>query len=210
MENLQLDSDFTDNEYRSVSVTFGPLPLPGSVAVSSVNGVSGPTISFVGGSSGFTFSPAGTTIILASPLTTKGDILVRDATTGTRLAVGSNGDVLTADSAQATGVKWAPASGTTPDLSIVTIDVGDSPYALSDADDVVLVDATGGDVTITLHDVRFAKPKPYYFKLVIAGNQMILDGGAFNIDGVLTQATAVQYVSFTLIPDTGVDEWFIV
>jgi hypothetical protein len=42
----------------------------------------------------------------------KGDLLVASAdNTVTRLAVGTNDFVLTADSAEATGVKWAAASG---------------------------------------------------------------------------------------------------
>ena len=41
-----------------------------------------------------------------SPLTTKGDIHVRDATTDARLPVGSNGQFLVADSAQSTGLAW--------------------------------------------------------------------------------------------------------
>jgi hypothetical protein len=42
----------------------------------------------------------------------KGDIIAATAAdTFTRLAVGTNGQVLTADSAEATGIKWAAASG---------------------------------------------------------------------------------------------------
>ena len=45
-----------------------------------------------------------------SPLTTKGDIFVF-GTADARLPVGTNGQVLTADSTQALGVKWAAAGG---------------------------------------------------------------------------------------------------
>lgn len=44
------------------------------------------------------------------PVTTKGDVFTF-STIPTRLGVGANGTVLTADSAEATGVKWAAASG---------------------------------------------------------------------------------------------------
>lgn len=45
----------------------------------------------------------------SSPLTTKGDLWTY-STTDARLGVGTNGQVLTADSAEATGLKWATAS----------------------------------------------------------------------------------------------------
>jgi hypothetical protein len=46
-----------------------------------------------------------------TPLTTKGDVFTF-STVDARLGVGANGTVLTADSAEATGLKWAaPASG---------------------------------------------------------------------------------------------------
>ena len=45
----------------------------------------------------------------ASPLTTKGDLYTY-STTDARLGVGTNGQVLTADSTAATGIKWATAS----------------------------------------------------------------------------------------------------
>ncbi len=43
-------------------------------------------------------------------LTTKGDILTRTTSALTRLSIGTNGHVLTADSATASGLKWASAT----------------------------------------------------------------------------------------------------
>ncbi len=43
--------------------------------------------------------------------TTKGDLIAHNATVPVRLAVGTNDQVLTADSAEASGVKWADAGG---------------------------------------------------------------------------------------------------
>lgn len=47
---------------------------------------------------------------LSSPLTTKGDVWGY-STTNARVAVGTNGQVLTADSTESTGVKWATPAG---------------------------------------------------------------------------------------------------
>jgi len=54
----------------------------------------------------------------SSPLTTKGDLYTY-STTDARLGVGTNGQVLTADSAEATGLKWATASGGGKVLQVV-------------------------------------------------------------------------------------------
>lgn len=46
-----------------------------------------------------------------APTTTKGDLIVNDGADNVRLPVGTDNYVLTADSAQASGIKWALASG---------------------------------------------------------------------------------------------------
>jgi hypothetical protein len=46
----------------------------------------------------------------SSTLTTKGDVLTRSSSALARLGVGSNDQVLTADSSTSTGLKWAAAS----------------------------------------------------------------------------------------------------
>lgn len=57
--------------------------------------------------------PTWTTTADVTPLTTKGDLFTY-TTADARLGVGANGTVLTADSAEATGLKWAaPATGST-------------------------------------------------------------------------------------------------
>ena len=98
-------SDYAGNRGQ----TFGPPPLPGSVAITTINGLTGPTITFGGGTSGFSFAPAGVSMTLVSPLTTKGDLLAF-STLGARLPVGANDSRLAADSTQATGLIWIAAS----------------------------------------------------------------------------------------------------
>lgn len=57
-----------------------------------------------------------------STLTTKGDIYGRSSSAVTRLGVGSNGQVLTADSGAATGLAWAtPSTGSPADAQYLTL-----------------------------------------------------------------------------------------
>ena len=81
----------------------------------------------------FDFTQAGTTL----PLTTKGD-LFGYSTTNARVPVGANNTVLTADSAEALGVKWAtPSSGgmtliSTTTLTGATVTIGSIPSTYVD------------------------------------------------------------------------------
>lgn len=72
----------------------------------SQTGNSGKVLGTDGTNTSWVTAGGGTT----SPLTTKGDVYTY-STVDARLPVGTNGQVLTVDSAEATGIKWATPSG---------------------------------------------------------------------------------------------------
>lgn len=57
-------------------------------------------------------------------LTSKGDLLTRSSLEYARLPVGTNGQVLTADSSAANGIKWAAGSGNSDDAMLYAFYMG--------------------------------------------------------------------------------------
>ena len=94
----------------AASTVTGPTGPTGATGPAGAAGATGPTGAT--GATGPTGPEGGSTT-----LTTKGDLLTRTSSALTRLPVGAtNGHVLTVDSAEATGLKWAAAAGGASDL----------------------------------------------------------------------------------------------
>jgi len=78
-----------------------------------------------------------------SPLTAKGDIYTRDATDDTRQPVGTDGQILSANSAESTGLEWIdPPSGSSP------LTTKGDLYAHNGTDDARQAVGTDGQVLI--------------------------------------------------------------
>jgi len=103
-------------------------------------------------------------VVDASPLTTKGDVYVY-GTGNTRLAVGTNDYVLTADSTEATGLKWAAAAGGASAVSIFTNQSSTSYVGTGSA-------GTGIDVGVAVAtEASGAGEREIYIKKIDANNE---------------------------------------
>lgn len=79
-----LDPNIVYDQYQGqAQQVFGPPPIAGSVAVTTVNSVSGPTITFTGGTTGMSFTGIGTDVVLA------GTLVIANGGTGATTAAGA-------------------------------------------------------------------------------------------------------------------------
>jgi hypothetical protein len=88
-----------------------------------------------------------------SPTTTKGDIIASNGTDNVRVPVGAtNGHVLTVDSAEATGVKWAAAGGgKVAQVAVTTTNTAATTTTIMPADNTIPQNTEGAEfMTVTI------------------------------------------------------------
>ena len=121
-----------------LSFTGGPITGSGTITMSG-------TLAIGSGGTGQTTATAAFDAL--APTTTKGDIIVYNGTDNIRLAVGTNGQALFADSAEAGGVKWdditAAAAGSATEIQFNTGGVLDASADFTFDGSNVLIDAEG-------------------------------------------------------------------
>lgn len=112
-----------------LSVSGSPVTTSGTLAVS----LSGTALPLANGGTGATSKTLAMDAL--SPITTKGDLISSDGTDNVRLGIGSDAQVLTADSTQTRGMKWAtPTTGTVTSVALTVpsfLSVSGSPITSS-------------------------------------------------------------------------------
>lgn len=155
-------------------------------------------ISIARGGTGQTTASAGFDAL--SPTTTKGDLIVRDATSNVRQAIGSDGTLLVSDSTQSAGVNWkTPTSALT--FAVVSKTAN---YTLTTSDYLVLVDASGGSFTLSLPAAASNTGRVFLIKRTdnTLSNAVTLDpNGSETIDGQTTRKLCTQYETVSIISD---------
>jgi hypothetical protein len=116
----------------------------------------------------------------ASPLTTKGD-LYGYSTTDARVAVGTNGTVLTADSTAATGVVWATPASPSPTSGQVRVD---TEQTTTSATYVALTTAQAVTVTTGTKVLVIVSAS------ISAESEGVLCRASFAISGATTRASS--------------------
>ena len=175
----------TDNATNAVTVAVTTVPI--------ANGGTGQT-------------SAGAAFNALAPATAKGGL---PAGTGSNaygnLAVGANNTIVTADSSQATGLKYSHGAR----IGVSTVVFADSPFTAA-ANCVLLVNCTDGAITINLPAAASNTNKTYTIKKTdSSANAITIDGNSSEtIDGATTFTISLQWDAFDFICDGS--NWYVI
>ncbi len=143
--------------------------------------------------------------IYTDPMTTRGDVLVRDASNVTaRLGIGTNGQVLSSDG---TDVSWVtPSGGGTGMVKGAATKTAD--YTVGDDDYCILIDASSGAVDITLPTAVGNNGRIYVVKAIDITNAAVVEpDGSETIEGAANYTFQTQYDSISFVSNGA--NWFI-
>lgn len=171
-------SGFTATVGQVNGVTYPATPSANTVpVVGAGNAVAYQQVPIAAGGTGQ--STAAAAFAALSPLTTKGD-LSGYATAPARIPVGTDGYVLTADSTQTTGLKWAQVTGTGTVTTVSVVSANGLAGTVANA-------TTTPAITLSTTVNGLAKGNGTAFSAAVAGTDYVVPSG--NITGTAGNVT---------------------
>jgi len=139
---------------------------------------------------------------------TKGDVFVHDGTSWVQLAVGTNDYALVADSAQASGVKWAAQSGGGTGLTVTRLTV-DTTLTGSG---IYIVDSSAAVRTVTLPALSAVTSSGMIIKIKREGANFvdIVRAGAdeFEPGSITTRRLFTNWSALSIAADSAANYWY--
>ena len=201
---VALDVDTNNEEIVAVTAISGDTltVVRGRAGTSEISHTAGATVKHVFTGDDATFFTTGVATADAAISDTlfdaKGDLVVATAAdTAARLAAGSNGQILTADSTQTAGLKWAAPAVPTLDLTL-NAQTG-TTYSLLAGDVNKLVTLNNASaITLTIPNGVFTVGQEVHIQQIGAGQVTIANDGTTSFTGTGTKLRT-QYSAASII-----------